>query len=131
MIDSLIELQVPYLIDLTGYLPRLSIAKTKVTPKEGGVYQLKVCEQNDRLIPFPTAMGEKNKQPAPALLLIDADDIQILSGKERTPVNKVGAYKAVKHTWLIQADKSTDIKLTLTSKSAWGDEKQIKLGGAK
>ena len=131
MIDSLLEIQVPYLVSLIDNLPRLSIEQTKVTAMEGGVYQLEAWIRNDRLIPFPTAMGEKNEHPAPAVLLVKGTGIQILSGKERTPINKVGAYKTVKKSWLIQTDKTTDITLTLDSKSAWDDEKQIRIGGAK
>ena len=131
MIDSLLAIQVPWLAGLTDYLPRLSIEEVKVTALDGGVFQMEAWIRNDRLIPFPTTMGEKNRQPAPAILLLEGSGIQVLSGKKRTPVNSVGAYKTVNETWLIQADKATDITLTLSSKSAWGDEKQIRIGGTK
>jgi hypothetical protein len=131
MIDSLLTLQVPYLLTLVEELPRLQLVQTKVTSRGGGVYQLEAWIQNNGMIPFPTAMGERNQQPAPAIVLIDGSNIEFLSGKKRTPINKVGGKKTVKQSWLIKSDKPTDITLSLTSKNAWGEVKQIKLGGSK
>jgi hypothetical protein len=131
MIDSLLKIQVPYLVNLTGELPRLVIADVKVTAKGGGVYQVDTWIRNNGFIPFPTAMGERNQQPAPAVITIEGGDIEFLSGKARTPVNKVGGNKTVKHSWMVHSDKPSEISILLRSKSAWGDEKQIKLGGSK
>ncbi|MCK7535351.1 MAG: hypothetical protein MZV63_32405 [Marinilabiliales bacterium] len=45
-------------------LPSLKIAEARVTEKGGGVYQIEAWVTNDGYLPFPTAMGKRNKIPA-------------------------------------------------------------------
>lgn len=85
MIDSLLDLQLPYIPELVKRLPRLAIAEVKTTEKGGGVYQLEAWVTNEGYLSFPIAMGKRNKVPAPAILTLEGDGIEILSGRRGLP----------------------------------------------
>lgn len=125
--DSLIKIQIPWIFKLTEQLPLLKISDTKITPKGGGIYQLEAWISNDRYLPYPTAMGKKNKQPAPVVCALDGKEINILSGRKRMVITGVPGMKKVKIEWLVQAEKGADLTLKLTSKSAGNDSKQLKI----
>ena len=127
MADSIIKNQVPWIYELAAKLPSLKISDAKVVAKGSGIYQMEVWVRNENFLPFPTAMGKKNKQPAPAILMIDGTGIRILSGKARTLISAVEGNKAVKITWLIQSEKPVTVSLSLSTKTAGSDVKQIKL----
>lgn len=128
MIDSLLKIQVPYVTELAKNLPRLSILEAKTKELGGGVVRLEVWIRNENLLPFPTAMGERNQQPGPAILLVEGKDLEFLDGLPRTPVNKVGGKQNHKSEWLIRTDKPSEITIRLTSPNAWGDVKTVKTG---
>ncbi len=127
--DSVIDLKIPWIFEIVKELPSLSIYETKVNLKGAGVYELELWIENTSYIPFPTAMGERNKQPAPAIITLSGDDFTLLSGLSRTPVNAVKGKSRKKLSWLIQADKRTDLIIDLTSKSAGDDKQTVKIGG--
>jgi hypothetical protein len=129
MVDSLLELQVPWIFEIVKELPDLIIYETKITDKGGGIYQLEVWIENNSYIPFPTAMGKRNKQPAPAIIKLSGDDLNLVSGLKRTPVDEVAGKGRKKLLWLIQADKPVTMQLHLESKSAGNDQKTVKIGG--
>jgi hypothetical protein len=129
MADSLLDLHLPYLSELVSRLPVLQLAEVKATDKSGGVYEIEAWVANSGYLPWPTAMGKRNKAPAPAILILEGEDIKILSGYRRTPVNAVGGMKSEKHTWLIVAPKRTSVTLKLESSQAGRDTKRINIGG--
>lgn len=129
MLDSLLDLQLPYLFELVKRLPRLMLTDLKVTEKGGSVYQVEAWVTNEGSIPFPTAMGKRNKAPAPAVLTLEGTGTEILSGKKRTPINEVGGKKAVRYIWLVRAPKKNALTLRLESKQAGSDVRQINIGG--
>ncbi len=126
--DSLINLKVPFVLKLVENLPQLKFSMEKVTVKGSGVYQLDVWIENEGFLPFCTEMGKRNKIPVPAIVTIEGNNIELLSGKRRTPVNQIGGKKAHKLTWLVKSEKGSDIKLDIISKTAGTDSKIIKLG---
>ncbi|MCA1757914.1 MAG: hypothetical protein LC649_10705 [Bacteroidales bacterium] len=129
IVDSLLNLQVPYLFELIKMLPALKISDTEVTAMGGGVYQVEAWIENENYLPFSTAMGLRNKVPAPAIISLEGGDFTLLSGKIRTPMPGLGGLKSVKHTWLIQSDKTTTLTIMLNSSRAGSDSKQVKIGG--
>ena len=129
MIDSLLDLQLPYIPELVKRLPRLAIAEVKTTEKGGGVYQLEAWVTNEGYLSFPIAMGKRNKVPAPAILTLEGDRIEILSGKKRTPIGEVGGMKSVKYVWLVRSPKKETLTLRLESKQAGNDSKMTNIGG--
>ncbi len=137
MIDSLLAVQVPWVFEIAKKLPMLKILKSETKSMGGGVYEVNVWIENSSYLPFPTAMGKRNKQPAPAIVTIGGDNVKILSGKRRTPVTSLNGLQSKKLTWMVLVDKllllnsDINIDVNLTASNAWGDQKQIKIGGGK
>ncbi len=129
MVDSLLDLHLPYVFELVKRLPKLAIAQVKVTEKGGGVYQLEAWVTNEGFLPFPTAMGKRNKIPAPAIMTLEGAGIEILSGKKRTPVNEMGGMKSARYLWLVRTPKKGTLTIRLESKQAGNDSEQITIGG--
>jgi len=127
--DSILDLHLPWIFELSERLPSLGIYEILVTPKGAGVYQMEVWVENNSLIPFPTAMGRRNQQPAPAVVLLEGNGYALLSGYPRTPVGDLKGNSRKKLTWLVRADKKTDIRVRLTSKSAGSDQTTVNIGG--
>jgi len=129
MIDSLLSVQVPWVVTLAEKIPRLSILKTETVNKGGGVWELSVWVQNENYLPFPTAMGEKNQQPRPGVLMLNADGFEVLDGRARTTVGTIGGHKTKKFRWLIRSPQTDVINVILESANAWNDRSQVNLGG--
>ncbi|HAG17314.1 MAG TPA: hypothetical protein DCG69_12450 [Bacteroidales bacterium] len=125
--QKLIAAQLPWLFQMVEKLPQLSILKTEIETVSDDVYRLNVWIQNQNYLPFPTAMGSRNGQPAPAVLLLDGKDVAFLDGKARTPIAKVDGLKSVKLSFLLQAKKGTELVLKLESKFAGSDQAKISL----
>jgi hypothetical protein len=129
MVDSLLDLHLPWIFELANKLPKLHIIDVKSVDKGSGVYQVDVWIENEGSLPFPTAMGKRNKIPAPAIIKVEGSEALLLSGKKRTPVNELAVKKPVKMTWIIKTDKKCTLTITLESKQAGSDSKLINIGG--
>ncbi len=129
MLDSLLGIEVPWVFQLAEKLPRLSILEVKTKDLGAGVYRIEVWIRNEHYLPFPTAMGERNERPAPAILLLEGKDLQFLEGLPRTPVKKVGGFQNHKEEFLVRIPASQTLTVRLSTKNAWGDVKTVKIGG--
>ena len=127
-IDSLLKTQLPWLLQLSAKLPNISIADEKITDLGGGVFKLELYVENKGYLPYPTAMGQRNSQPAPIVVILDGE-IQFLEGIKRTPLGAIDGNSVKKLTWIIQADKKPEIKAKVESTIFGTSEKQIKIGG--
>jgi len=128
MIDSILDIHVPWIFNLIEKMPQLIIADYKIESKGAGIYSLEVWIENKGFLPFCTAMGKRNKIPAPAILTVEGNGIEFLSGKKRTPINELNGKSATRFTWLIKSNRDKDLQLKLSSMTAGHDSKQIKLG---
>ncbi len=126
-IDSLLKVQLPWLLQLSNKLPRISVTDEKITAKGAGVYKLEVYISNQGYLPYPTAMGERNKQPAPVVVVLDGVP-DLLEGLKRTPLGRIGGNQVKKLTWLIKAEKPATISVKLESTVFGNKVKQIKIG---
>ncbi len=127
-IDSLLQAQLPWLLQLSTNLPQISIADEKITDLGGGIYKLELYIENKGYLPYPIAMGQRNSQPAPVVIILEGE-IKILEGIKRTPLGAIGGNSVKKLTWLIQADKKSEITAKIESTIFGSTEKQIKIGG--
>jgi hypothetical protein len=128
-IDSLCKVQLPWLLSLSTKLPDLSLMKEVVTDLGAGVCRLELFVENKGLLPWPTAMGSRNKQPAPAIVILDGDNLEFLEGYKRTPIGDIGGNQVKKLTWTIKAGKGTVLKARIESPIFGAEVKQIKIGG--
>jgi hypothetical protein len=106
LIDSLLGTQLPWLLQLTNKLPQIGIASEKITEMGGNVYKVELYIENKGYLPYPIAMGQRNNQPAPVVIVLDGE-MQILEGIKRTPLGAIGGHSVKKLTWIIQTDKKT------------------------
>lgn len=126
--DSLLNLQIPWIFKLTGELPDLHIYEVQSSAKGEGIYQLDIWIENRAFIPFPTDMGSRNRQPAPAILSLEGNQLEYISGYQRTAIAHVAGNSRIKTTLIIQMEKPGKITLKLESLTAGNDVQTIKLG---
>ncbi len=127
-IDSLLQVQLPWLLQLAKKMPSVSIVDNKVTELGGDIYKLEIFVENKGYLPYPIAMGQRNSHPAPVVLILDGD-IEFMDGIKRTPLGNIGGNQVKKLTWIIKADKKPTISAKLESAVFGTDVKQIKIGG--
>jgi hypothetical protein len=127
--DSILQLQIPWIFELAGELPDLHIYEVKTSARGDGIYQLDIWTENRSFIPFPTNMGKRNMQPAPAVLSLEGEQIEFVSGYRRTPIPSIDGNSRIKTTLIIQKEKPGKITLKLDSKTAGHDLLTINIGG--
>lgn len=127
-IDSLLMVQLPWLLQLSKKLPEISVADQKVTDLGAGVYRLELFVENKGYLSYPISIGERNKQPAPLVLVIDGE-VEFLEGLKRTPVGTIGGNQVKKLEWIIKTDKKPSLSIKLESAVFGPIVKQIKIGG--
>ena len=127
-IDTLLQIQLPWLLQLSKKMPAISIADNKVTDLGGDIYKLEIFVENKSYLPYPISMGQRNGHPAPVVLVLDGD-IEFMDGIKRTPLGSIGGNQVKKLTWIIKADKKPTINAKLESKVFGTEVKQIKIGG--
>jgi len=128
-VDSIVQLQIPWIFELARELPDLHIYEVKTTEKGNGIYQLDIWTENRSFIPFPTQMGKRNMQPAPAVLSLEGEQIEFVSGYRRTPISSIDGNARIKTTLIIQKEKPGKITLKLDSVTAGHDQLTINIGG--
>lgn len=127
-IEELLNIQLPWLLQLSKKMPDISFAEEKLTDLGAGVYRLELYVENKGVLSYPIAMGERNKQPAPVIVLLEGD-VDLLEGLKRTPLGTLGGNQVKKLSWLIKTDKKPVISLKLESTVFGTRIKQIKIGG--
>lgn len=126
--DSLMLKQLPWLMQLSKKLPAISVADQKVTDLGAGVYRVELYIENKGYLPYPIAMGERNKQPAPVMVILDGN-LEILEGLKRTPLGTIGGNQVKKLEWLIKAGKTETISVKIESAVFGTEVKSVKIGG--
>ncbi len=126
-IDSLLMVQLPWLLQLSKKIPEITLANEKITDLGAGVYKLEIYVENKGYLPYPIAMGQRNRQPAPVIVILEGD-MDLLEGIKRTPLGNIGGNQVKKLIWLIKADKKTTISAKIESAVFGPDVKQIKIG---
>lgn len=128
-IDSLCKMQLPWLLKLSKKLPDLQLMKEVITDLGAGVYRLELFIENRGGLAYPTAMGSRNKQPAPVVVVLEGENFELLEGYKRAPVGDIGANQVKKLTWTIKTDKKAVLKAHIESPLFDATVKQIKIGG--
>jgi hypothetical protein len=116
-------------MQLATKIPSISMLSDKITDLGSGVYRLEIYIENKGNLPYPIAMGARNRQPAPVVILLDGKDVLFLEGFKRTALGDIGGNQVKKFTWMIKADKKSEISVKLESPAFGIPAKQIKIGG--
>jgi hypothetical protein len=128
-IDSICKVQLPWLLQLALKIPDIRMLSDKITDLGSGVYRLELYFENKGSLPYPIAMGARNRQPAPVVILLDGKDVEFLEGFKRTPLGDIGGNQVKKFTWMIKAGKKSEISVKVESPAFGVPAKQIKIGG--
>ena len=131
MIQSLLQGQVPWVLELAGKLPRLEIGKTEVLPLGGGVFRLKAWVENSGYLPFPTAMGGRNARMTPAVITLEGDGLDLVEGLKRSALKEIGGGQSRPFSWILRGRAGDKVQIRLTHASGWNDAKTVILGEAK
>lgn len=129
LIDSVendIDIQLAWIFEIVKKAPQLNISEVKTKSLGSGIYKIDIWVENTGYLSFPIEMGNRNERPAPAVLLIEDANIEILEGKQRTPILSIKGLSTYKVEYLIKTQSKT-VNIRLDSKSAGKDQKQIKL----
>ncbi|MBN2344809.1 MAG: hypothetical protein JXO51_00355 [Candidatus Aminicenantes bacterium] len=131
MIENLLQGQVPWVLELADKLPRLRIAKVTSEALGGGVFRLKAWVENAGYLPFPTAMGDRNKRPAPAVITLEGGELAMIDGLKRTALKEIGGGQTRRLDWIIRGHGGQKVRMALAHRSGWDDGKTIILGESK
>ena len=130
-IEGLLEGQVPWVFELSQKMARIEIGKTEVKPMGSSVYQVKVWVENTGYLPYPTAMGKRNKRISPVIVTLEGDGFKIVDGKKRSLIQSIAGNQAASVTWIVHAEKSTKLTVKAQTEMAWSDTASISLGGSR
>jgi hypothetical protein len=109
-------------------MPQLDIASEKITKLGEDVYRIELYIENKSVIPYPIAMGARNNQPAPVIIVVEGD-FEIIEGKKREPLGTIGGNQVKRVTWIIKGDKSFTLDTKIESAVFTDVIKQFKIGG--
>ena len=125
---ALLSTHIPFVASLSKIIPDIVIAEEKITELGAGVYRLEIFVENKGQIPYPTEMGQRNQQPAPIVLILEGNDVQILEGLSRTPIQHLAGNQVRKFSWLVQTDKKAGITVRLEGPAIRNQSGQVSLG---
>jgi len=128
LIDSLAKTQLPWLLYLSKQLPQITFNSEKFTDLGAGVYKFEMYIENKGELAYPIAMGKRNGQPAPVIVVLEGD-FEILQGKKRTKLGIINGSQIKKLSWIIKADSKQKISAKIESAVFTDVVKQINIGG--
>jgi hypothetical protein len=127
-IESLLKGQIPFVASLSKKIHNIEIVEEKITSLGAGIYRVELFVENKGEFSFPTDMGQRNQQPAPVVLILEGNDIQLFEGLRRTPVHAIGANQVRKLTWMVKTSKPGDITAKLESPVIRNQVRKINIG---
>jgi hypothetical protein len=130
-IEGLLKGQVPWVFEIRQKMARIKLGKTEVKPMGSSVYQVKVWVENTGYLPYPTAMGKRNKRIQPVIVTLEGDGFKIVDGKKRSTIQSIAGNQAASVTWIVHAEKPTKLTVKAQTEMAWSDSASIGLGGSR
>lgn len=128
-INYLLNMQIPWLFQLSNKLPSFEIEDFKAINLGADVYRVELLVVNTGELSYPISIGERNGQPAPLILVLDGD-IELLEGTKRTRVGRIKAKQVKKLSWVVRSKgKRPTMSATLESAVFEDITKQINIGG--
>jgi len=128
LINYYAQVQIPWLLELSKNLPQLEIAGEKITKLGEDIYKIDFYVENKSVIPYPIAMGDRNSQPAPVIIVLDGD-FELIEGRKREPLGSIGGNQVKKLSWIVKGEKSFTIDAKVESAVFTDVVKQFKIGG--
>jgi hypothetical protein len=130
-IEGLLKGQVPWVFEISQKMARIKIGQTDVKKIGVGVYQVKVWVENNGYLPYPTAMGKRNKRILPVVVSLEGEGFRIVDGKKRSLIPSIAGNQAASVTWIVHAEKPVKLKVKAETEMAWSDSASVSLGGSR
>ncbi len=131
MIKDLIVPQIPFVYTLSDKIAKIKIEKTEIKSLGSGLYRLKVTVANYGYLPYPTAMGMKNKRITPIVVSIKGKSFKIIEGHRRLFIAGLKGMSSGSVKWLLYSSKPVKIKIESFTDNATNDIKFVYIGGGK
>lgn len=128
-IESSLKNQVPWVFEITKKMARIQIAKTEAKRLGSDMYEIKAWIENTGYLPYPTAMGRRNKRIVPVIVTLTGQDLNIVDGQKRSLIPSIDGHSAQTVTWIVRVDNPVKIEVKASTQTAWSDTKSIDLGG--
>ncbi len=103
MTDSLLSRQIPLVMDLAGWLPRLASVTIEAESRGGEVWEVTARVHNDGPLPYPTAQGRRTRRPEPVVVTLEG--AELLEGLARQVAAQVPAMGSAPVRWLVRAPR--------------------------
>jgi len=130
-IEGLLKGQVPWVFELARKMARIKIGGTEVKTVGSGVYKIKTWVENTGYLPYPTAMGRRNKRITPIVVTLDGEGIRIIEGKKRSLIQSIAGGRAASVSWIVHAEKPAKLTVRAKTEMAWSDAAPLALGGSR
>lgn len=101
--DSLLSRQIPLVLDLADWLPRLSAVTVEAANRGGEVWEITARVHNDGPLPYPTAQGRRTRRPEPVVVTLEG--AEVLEGLARQVAGQVPAMGSAAVRWLVRAPR--------------------------
>ena len=106
---------VPFLMELPGWLPHLTVEPLRVEARGAGVHEVTAVVGNAGRVPYPTDMGAVNRRPAPITVTLTGGDP--LQDPLRRVVPQLPAGGAVTLRWLVRTGEPDKLAVTAAAPS--------------
>ncbi|HUV29729.1 MAG TPA: M14 family zinc carboxypeptidase [Acidobacteriota bacterium] len=129
-VEALLEKQLPFVRELAGLLPEVSIEKINVEKESADVWRVEAWVANTGFLPYPVHQGQRCLRPTPVVVTLSGESMTLLEGRSRRVLGLLeGAGGVERVSWVFSAKEGRSITLEARSFSAGDDEKTIVLKG--
>jgi hypothetical protein len=129
-VEGLLSKQLPFVIELAGFVPQIGIEKVEVERSAVDVWRIDAWVVNNGLLPYPTYQGERCRRPTPVIVTLEGNSIDFLEGRERRSLRPLeGSGGVEKVTWLVRARDGDTVTIRAHTESAGTDKRAVTLAG--
>ena len=123
-----IDKLLPFVLELVGALPRVSIARVEVKARGKGVWAVSAWVVNQGFFPYPTHQGQRSQRPSPIVVTATGKGLTHLEGRARVVLPQLeGAGGSAKARWLIRAKAGSALDLVVQGYAAGQASKRVVL----
>ncbi len=131
MIAAVLEGRVPWAFELAAKMPRIKISGLKARSIGKGLFEVKASVENIGGLPYPTAMGQKDRRIPPVILIMGGDGLEIVEGRTRSFVQVLKPLEERTITWIVRTERPGRLNVAAETQTAGRDSRSIDLGGVK
>ncbi|MDD5719978.1 MAG: M14 family zinc carboxypeptidase [Candidatus Krumholzibacteria bacterium] len=110
-----VDALLPFVLELPGWLPRLTVSAPIISDRGSGVYEVVVHVGNEGRLPYPTTMGTINRRPPPVVVTLAGADALQENLRQVLPQLPAGGAVAVR--WLVRTGRSERLSVTAEAPS--------------